>query len=189
MVVPANKPLWGPQGQPGRPVSPEPVTKLAESEHDRSDRLTTRERTVVAVQRTFPVNRPAPVIRDYLQDFSHAEQWLPATRKCTPTSEPPIGVGSTWHNVSEVMGREVEIDFTLQEAEENRLVFVGQHKAADITVEFVLMPETEHRTAVGFTVHIDFHGAVRLAAPVVQHEVEKRTDEAIEKLTNSLEAL
>jgi hypothetical protein len=38
-------------------------------------------------------------------------------------------------------------------------------------------------------VRIDFHGAVRLAAPVVQHEVEKRTDEAIEKLTASLEAL
>ncbi|MGY0231559.1 SRPBCC family protein, partial [Longispora urticae] len=60
---------------------------------------------MVHVVRTFLVDRPVDVVVAYLADFSHAPQWDPGTVRCTPTSAGPVQVGSTWTNVSKVLGR------------------------------------------------------------------------------------
>jgi len=144
---------------------------------------------VVDVERTFVVNKPIAAVRDYLVDFAHAEQWDPGTKTCTSTSEPPVAVGSSWHNVSDFMGREVELRFSLERMEPERLTFVGKNKNATTTNDLFLMPEGDAKTVVNYKSHVEFHGIARLAGPVAQREFEKIADGTAAQLTQTLDAL
>lgn len=55
------------------------------------------------VTRSFPVNPPPAVVRAYLIDFAHAEQWDPGTRSCERIDSGPVQVGARWHNVSQLL--------------------------------------------------------------------------------------
>ena len=93
---------------------------------------------MVHVQRTFTVNQPVDVVVDYLKDFGHAEQWDPGTVSCTRVGNGPVGVGSSWQNVSKVRGRETQLEYRLERLEPRRITFVGKNKTATSTDDITL---------------------------------------------------
>jgi carbon monoxide dehydrogenase subunit G len=143
---------------------------------------------VIDVERTFEVDRPASVVVDYLKDFANATQWDPGTKSCTQTSQGPVAVGTTWHNVSEIKGRETELTYELVRLEDSHLTFVGRNKTAtstdDITVE-------DAGTGARITYHasIEFHGVAKLAGPILQGEFDKLGDETRDSITAAVARL
>ena len=79
-----------------------------------------------SVSRTFAVTPSPSTVIDYLKDFSNAEQWDPGTQTCTRQDDGPVREGSTWHNVSKIVGVEAELTYTL-DALGTTLVFVGKN--------------------------------------------------------------
>jgi carbon monoxide dehydrogenase subunit G len=69
---------------------------------------------MVAVSRTFVVNKPVSTVLAYLADFSNAEQWDPGTQSCTQIGTGPVQVGTSWKNVSKIAGVTTEIEYTLE---------------------------------------------------------------------------
>ena len=65
---------------------------------------------MVDVSRTFTVPRPPEEVVAYLSDFSNAVAWDPGTVRCDSVGTGPVQVGSTWRNVSKVLGRETELE-------------------------------------------------------------------------------
>ena len=100
------------------------------------------------VQRTFTVNQPIETVVGYLTDFAHAESWDPGTVSCTQTSTGDVRVGTTWHNVSEILGRQTELSYELTYADPHRLTFVGKNKTAtstdDMTFEAIGDADLDH---------------------------------------------
>ncbi len=143
---------------------------------------------MVNVTRTFTVDKPVETVVDYLKDFSNAVEWDPGTQRCERQDSGPVTVGSTWHNVSKVLGRESELTYTLEKLEPGHIVLVGKNDTATSTDDITVTAAADG-TEITYHAHIDLHGAAKLGAPVVKieferlgNETEKQMKQAISKL-------
>ena len=143
---------------------------------------------MVRVERTFTVNKGIEQVVEYLADFAHATQWDPGTRTCTPVSAGPVGVGSTWRNVSVFRGRETELSYRLLVRENDHLVFEGNNKTATSTDDLTFT-EVPGGTSITYRANIAFHGLVKLVGWVVQKEFDKLGDQTVGQMTRVLNGL
>jgi carbon monoxide dehydrogenase subunit G len=147
-----------------------------------------RGTTVVHVTRTFTVDRPAPAVLAYLADFGHADQWDPGTQTCTRIDDGPVGVGARWHNVSKILGRETELEYTLERLEESRIVLVGRNKTATSTDDISVRP-ADGGSEVTYDATVELHGVAKLGSPLLQVQFEKLGDQTVEGIREAVSTL
>jgi len=140
------------------------------------------------VQRTFTVKQQIETVVDYLMDFAHAESWDPGTVTCTQVSAGEVGVGTTWHNVSEILGRKTELSYQLTYADQRRLTFVGTNKTATATddMTFEAVGDT---TSITYQATVTLNGLAKLAEPLMRREFEKLAGKTAARMTETLESL
>jgi carbon monoxide dehydrogenase subunit G len=141
---------------------------------------------VVDVSRIFPVARTQSDVVAYLSDFTNATQWDPGTIRCTRVDAGPIRVGSTWKNVSKVLGRETQLDYELVTLEPDRVVLRGTNKTATSTDDIRVAADGDG-SLVTYHAHVVFNGAAKLAEPLMQRVFEKLGDETVHGITNALQ--
>jgi uncharacterized protein YndB with AHSA1/START domain len=80
------------------------------------------------VERTLTVPRPIESVFDCLGDFAHTDEWDPGTVETTRVSGDG-GVGTTYANTSEFLGRRTSLDYeTITFDRPTRLQFRGHNK-------------------------------------------------------------
>jgi carbon monoxide dehydrogenase subunit G len=139
------------------------------------------------VERTFTVTPPPEEVFDYLADFTHTNEWDPGTVDTTRTSGDG-GVGTTYANTSEFMGRRTELVYeTLVHERPARLQFRGHNKTATATDTLTFAP-AQGGTEVHYRADFEFKGLVRLVAPlVVKPKLDELADDTVAQLMRSLE--
>lgn len=144
----------------------------------------------MSVQRVVTVSTPAETVLGYLADFGHAEAWDPGTRSCTRADDGgPVGVGSTWRNVSVWGGRETELTYRLVDRTPRRLTFVGENSIVTATDEIDVEPSADGGCTVTYHAELRFKGLVKLASPFLRREIERLGDELERTLPPVLERL
>ena len=143
---------------------------------------------MINVEPTFSVSRPPDVVVNYLKDFANAEQWDPGTKSCTQVTAGPVVVGTTWHNVSVVKGKETELSYRLATLDGGHIVFVGENKTATSTDDITVTP-SDHGSTITYHAQIEFHGLAKLATPFLQSEFEGLGDKTAAQITEQVEAL
>ncbi len=144
---------------------------------------------MVHVQRTFTVDKPAAQVVAYLADFANAEQWDPGTQTCTRTGGGgPVEVGATWANVSKVLGRETELQYTLEVLEPGHITLVGRNDTATSTDD-ITVTDVPDGAEVVYDSSIELHGAAKLSAPVLKIEFERLGNKTVEGITSAIAAL
>ena len=73
---------------------------------------------------TRTIDRPADEVFDLLADASNNPRWQNGMRSCSWTSEPPIGVGSTYRQHARFLGRDVRSTFVVVEYEPGRRIVI-----------------------------------------------------------------
>ncbi len=154
------------------------------------------------IRRSFTVGKPPGEVVDYLRDFSHAEDWDPGTLTCTRLDPGPVREGSTWHNVSQFLGRRAELTYRLERSLPDRLTFVGDNRSAtsidDLTFEPSSAPAgatadpvtgTGAGTRITYRAQIRLRGAARLADPLVRLALERRAGEVTSQMQRVINAL
>lgn len=136
-------------------------------------------------ERTFEVSRDVETVVNYLADFGNAEQWDPGTQSCVRVGDGPVGVGASWHNVSEFNGRQTELEYRLDMMEPGHLVFVGENKTATSTDEIRVVPAGSG-SKITYRSEVVFHGIAKVAGPFVQHEFERLGDKTVEGITREV---
>ncbi len=112
------------------------------------------------------------MVVEYLADFSNAVDWDPGTVRCTRTGDGPVQVGSTWANVSKVLGRETALNYRLQRLEPGRVTLVGSNKTATSTDDITVRP-APGGAEVTYNSTVELHGLAKLAAPIMRIEFER----------------
>ena len=140
------------------------------------------------VERTFTVTPPPTTVLEYLKDFSHTNEWDPGTDSTTRNGSGPIEVGSTWHNKSTIVGISTELEYTLTEATDDRLVFVGRNDTATTTDTITVVPEGSG-SRLTYHVDLDMHGMAQLASPAIKLVFEKVASDTEKQLTEVLNRL
>lgn len=143
---------------------------------------------MTTTSRTFHVTPPPGVVVDYLKDFSHAEQWDPGTVSCSQNGDGPVQVGTSWHNVSKIAGNETELTYTLTELTEDRIVLVGENDSARATDTITVKPAGSG-SEITYEAHLELHGAMKLATPVMKLVFEKLGNDTEEDMVTVLNRL
>jgi carbon monoxide dehydrogenase subunit G len=145
---------------------------------------------MVHVERSFEVLPSVVEVVEYLKDFAHAEAWDPGTVRCTREgASGPIKVGTTWHNVSKVRGKETELTYRLERLEPDRLTFVGKNKTATSNDDMTFEPVSSGGTRITYKSDITFNGIFKLADPFMRKEFEGLGDQTVVMMTGVLNQL
>jgi carbon monoxide dehydrogenase subunit G len=137
------------------------------------------------VSRTFAVSAAPDTVLEYLQDFGNTEEWDPATQRTTRIDAGPIGVGSSWHSASKILGVTAELTYTLTAVESDKLVFLGRNEGATATGTITVRP-VGGGSEVTYHVELEMHGLAKLMTPVMRIEFEKLGNETAARLTDVL---
>jgi len=138
------------------------------------------------VERTLSVPRPIEVVFDYLTDFTHTNAWDPGTLETTRVSGDG-GVGTTYANTSEFMGRRTSLEYeTITVERPTKLRFRGRNKSATATDTMTFAPDGDG-TRIHYRADFDFGRLVNLVAPLVlRRKLDHVADETMAQLEKTL---
>lgn len=140
------------------------------------------------VERTLTVPRPVEAVFAYLADFTRTNEWDPGTVETRRTSGDG-GVGTTYANVSEFLGRRAELEYTTVVHEPStRLQFRGRNARATAldTMTFARAADGT-ATELHYRADFDFGAVLNLLAPLVlRGRLERLADETVAQLERTL---
>ncbi|MET3960597.1 hypothetical protein ABIE44_000531 [Marmoricola sp. OAE513] len=140
------------------------------------------------VRRSFTTVNPPGVVFAYLADFRNAETWDPGTVSCALLSG-DVGVGATYRNTSEFLGREAVLTYTtLTHEPSQRLHFQGVNDSFVGDDRLTFAPEGPG-TRVGYHATFELKGASALAVPVVAAYLPFLASKTIKQLQATLDRL
>lgn len=143
---------------------------------------------MVAVSRTFVVDKPVETVLAYLADFTNAVDWDPGTQSCTPADGAPVGVGKTWHNVSKIAGVTTKIDYTLEELDGSHVLLVGRNDTATSSDKITVKPHAAG-SEITYDALVTFKGLAKLGSPIVRLVFERLANETEKSMTKAVAAL
>jgi carbon monoxide dehydrogenase subunit G len=140
------------------------------------------------VERTFTVSRSIEDVFDYLSDFEHTNEWDPGTVETRRTAGDG-GLGTTYANRSEFMGRETEL--TYETIGFDRPTFFsarGTNKTATATDSLTFTRDGD-RTQIHYRADFAFRGIAKYVAPlVIRGKLDSLADETVEQMRTTLES-
>lgn len=140
------------------------------------------------VSRTFAVETRPELVIAYLKDFANAEAWDPGTQQCTRIDAGPIGEGSSWHNVSKIVGVTAELTYTLKVLTDRQLVFVGTNKSSTST-DTITVEAAGAGSTISYRADLEMNGAAKLLNPAMKLIFEKLANDTEKQMTNVLNGL
>ena len=141
-----------------------------------------------SVERTITVDQPPVKVWAYMSDFTNTEDWDPPTISTERTSGDG-GVGTRYHNVSKILGREKEIEYTVLEyVDLARLQLSGDAGSVKMLDTITLEPTGAGTT---LTYHLDLtpRGSVKLARPLMPVALKILADRVASSLEEKLNRL
>lgn len=142
---------------------------------------------MIKVEHSLVIDRPVDEVFAFVANVEDNAQWQSGVLEVRKTSQGPLGVGTTGIEVRKVMGRRIEITFTVTEYEENRK-FSFKTTSGPISFEGT---ETFESVAGGTRVNMAFHfetGFFRLAQPIVGRMARRFIEDDCRNLKDLLEA-
>jgi carbon monoxide dehydrogenase subunit G len=141
------------------------------------------------VERTFTVARPPEVVFDYLSDFENTNEWDPGTID-TERTDGDGGVGTTYSNLSEFLGRKVELTYETIELERpTKLLFRGNHKDT-WTTDTMSFTAAGEGTSIHYRADFVFSPFTAIAMALFgRKRLEKLADDTVALMTETLEKL
>ena len=70
---------------------------------------------MIEIRSVVEIDRPPDQVFDMIADMSRNPEWQKGMRECVWTSDPPIGVGSTYEQVAAFLGRRIVTSFEVTE--------------------------------------------------------------------------
>lgn len=144
---------------------------------------------MVHVERTFPVDRPARQVLEYLADFAHAEAWDPGTESCTRIDDGPVVVGARWRNVSKIAGATTELTYELTEQGPGRIVLVGTNDTATSTDTITAVDTGGGHSEVTYAADIELHGLAKVGSPAMKVVMERLGSKTVDGITTAVAGL
>jgi uncharacterized membrane protein len=130
---------------------------------------------MIQIEVRVDIDRPAAEVFEYLEEVENNPRWLSGMRSSRWTSQPPVGVGSTYAQVSQFLGRQIHTSFEVTRHEPGRLITIESREGSSfpITVTRIVEPDGDGSARVTELVDADARGFYTLATPLLKRLVER----------------
>lgn len=139
------------------------------------------------LHRTIETHTPTDRVFAYLADFSNATEWDSGTVSCERVSGDG-GPGTVYRNVSRFMGREVELDYTVEQVEPPVIALVGR-QGGTTSRDTITVTPSGSGTRVEYRADFEFTGPARLLGPLMRIPLTRLADETERTLKEALDRL
>ncbi|MGI8632283.1 MAG: SRPBCC family protein [Solirubrobacterales bacterium] len=102
---------------------------------------------------------------DYLADFATVAEWDPGIERATRLTSQPIGVGSRFLVVASVLGRELELTYTITEYERPIRVVLEADERLVSSVDEITFRADGEQTVVTYDANLRLWGPLKLYDP------------------------
>ena len=134
------------------------------------------------------INRPIEEVFAFLSDLEDNSKWRPGQIEARKTSEGPIGVGTTYRMVNNVLGRRIEGEAEVTEYEPNRKYAVKSKSGYFPFEARRIFEPVEGGTRVRFAMEAEPGGVFKLAEPLVASMAKRRVEADAAILKDLMEA-
>lgn len=141
------------------------------------------------IHASVEIDRPAREVFTVLADFERNPEWQQGMRSARWTSDPPVGVGSTYDQEARFLGRDVMTSFEVVDYQPGQSITIESRQSTfPIRVTRSVEPMGSGRTRV--TAHISGGpgGVMRIFQPIVKRIAQRSIRRDYQRLRNVLEA-
>jgi carbon monoxide dehydrogenase subunit G len=143
---------------------------------------------MLSAHRTFVTTAAPDVVYAFLADFENAEEWDPGTVECTRL-DGDGGVGTRYRNVSSFLGRKTTVEYVARELNPPTFVHFEGRNEQFTGHDRISFQASGSGTEVTYDAQFDFHGAARLAVPVVALYLPILASKTVNQLRERLDRL
>ncbi len=137
------------------------------------------------VERTVHTHTAPGLVAAYLADFRNAVEWDAGTVSCDLVTGDG-GPGSHYRNVSRFAGREVALDYVLEEASSERIRLTGRAGPTTAHDTITIRSDGAGGSQVDYHAEFAFGPAAGLAAPVIRILLDRLADDTAATLAAAL---
>ena len=143
---------------------------------------------MITFEKSVVIDRPADEVFEYVSDGERFSEWATEIVKSKKTTKGPVGVGTTYTHVAQMLGRRVENHYEVTEYEVNKKITM-ETTSGSIPVEFS-MTVSPANGGSKFTIRAeaDATGFFKLAEPLVARTLNRQQDANLANLKDVLEA-
>jgi uncharacterized protein YndB with AHSA1/START domain len=135
---------------------------------------------MTTVTRTVVTTTPPATVWPYLSDFTTVTRWDPNTPGCQLV-DGDGGVGSRYAITSVFRRRETHLEYTVRTFDPpGRIVLHGENATVSVVEDMTLSELPDAGTRVVYRADFTFHGAARLATPLLRGALHGIADDARE---------
>jgi uncharacterized protein YndB with AHSA1/START domain len=141
---------------------------------------------MTTVTASITINRPVDKVFDYVVNVENHKAWQAGILDATVTPVGPIGVGSTYHYTTEVMGRRMETHLEVTAYEENKKWGVKTTGVPQSIETIYLFETVDNNTKL--TISMELAGGYPAAAEaMVQQQTQKNFEEQCNRIKQLVE--
>ena len=136
------------------------------------------------------INRPADEVFTFFSDASNNPRWQDGMISCDWTSEPPIGVGSTYQQKARFMGRDIVSTFEVTRFEPGHLIEIDTVVSTfpiKVTRTVTPIDETSCQVAAEISGGPE-KGLAKWMEPVLARSAQKSVNSDYDRLVQLLES-
>ncbi len=143
---------------------------------------------MVKIEISIVINRPLEDVFAFLSDLENNLKWRSGSIEARKTSEYPLGVGTMYRMVDNVLGRRIEGEAEIIECEPNRK-YTSRSKSGylPLVAQRIFEP-AERGTRVRFVAEAEPGGFFKLAEPLVASIGKRRHETDAANLKDLMEA-
>jgi len=144
---------------------------------------------MIKIEKDLIIKRPIAEVFAFMTNSENDPQWQSGIEEVRKTSEGPIGVGTTFIEVNQMMGRRIESTIEYTEYEVNRKISL---KSVSGPIPFKMTGTFERisddETRVALIGEGDVSGFFKLAEPLISGMFNKQMESNTAKLKKLLDA-
>jgi uncharacterized protein YndB with AHSA1/START domain len=140
------------------------------------------------IEKSVVINRPVEEVFAYVAKGDNWSEWATELVESRETSEGPVGVGTTYTHVAQMLGRRIENGYEVTEYEPNRK-FSMKSTSGPVPADVSLTVDSADGGArLDLNVHAEVGGFFKLAEPVIARMMDRQQDANLANLKDLLEA-
>lgn len=140
------------------------------------------------LQKTIITGKPLGKVFDYLSDFTTTTDWDPGTAG-TVRQQGDGGVGTTYLNTSEFLGRKTELRYVVQELVPGERIRLRGENETVTSVDTMTFRQVPAGTEVTYTAEFSFKGVARYLTPLFRPALARLGNRAEAGLRQALSRL
>lgn len=136
------------------------------------------------------IDRPATEVFEFFSDPTNNPLWQVGMESCRWTSDPPIGVGSTYEQRARFLGREVVSTFVVREYRPPSVIAIETVKSAfpiDVVRRVEALTEKSCRVSAEISGGPE-KGLMKLIEPLIALSAQKSVNRDYDRLVQLLES-